>query len=133
MSDEHARAGETRQDNGIEWGTPEKITAFFCVNLLAAYVPAVVCVMNLGPNANPTLAYLISPVLFAGLITWDAAGYAGGCFCLAALILLLFWASAALRNSWKAWVAIPTLVFVYSLLQGMAAVSALHGIDAIGH
>ncbi len=71
MSDEHAKTVEPRPFN---WGTPEKITVFFCVNLLAAYVPAVVCVMDLGLKENVALAYLISSVLFAGLITWSDAG-----------------------------------------------------------
>jgi len=129
MSDEHAKTVEPRPFN---WGTPEKITVFFCVNLLAAYVPAVVCVMDLGPKESVALAYLISPVLFAGIAT-SAANLAGGWFFLAALILLLFLASAALRNSWKAWVAIPSLVFVYSLLQAKVAVGILIGLDGVAH
>jgi hypothetical protein len=129
MSDEHAKTIEPRPFN---WGTPEKITVFFCVNLLAAYVPAVACVMNLGGIVNPALVYLCSPVAFAGIATSYATNDAGGWFFLAVLILLLFGASAALRNSLLAWIAIPSLVFVYSLLQAMAAVAVLHGIDAIG-
>ena len=122
MSDEPAKTVDPRPFN---WGTPEKIAVLFCVNLLAAYVPAVVCVMDLPGKVNPALAYLGSPVLLAGLITWSDAG---GWFCLAVLILLLFWASAALRNSLVAWIAIPSLVFVYSLLQAMAAVAVLNGL-----
>ena len=45
-----------------------KITAFFCVNLLAAYVPAVVCVMDL-PKVSPALVFLTSPVALAGIAT----------------------------------------------------------------
>jgi hypothetical protein len=131
MSDEPAKTVDPRPFN---WGTPEKITVFFCVNLLAAYVPAVACVMNLRGITNPALVYLCSPFLFAGLL----AGSSNDAdrvflFFLVALMLLLIWASVALRNSWKAWVAIPIIVFVYSLLQAKLFVMVLNGIDAIAH
>ncbi|HET6324487.1 MAG TPA: hypothetical protein VFG04_07285 [Planctomycetaceae bacterium] len=124
MSDEHAKTVDPRPFN---WGTPEKITVFFCVNLLAAYVPAVACVMNLRGIVNPALGYLISPILLPWMVTSDT-NVAVGWFCLAAFLLLLFWASAALRNSLVAWMAIPSLVFVYSLLQGMLATRILNGL-----
>jgi hypothetical protein len=112
-----------------KWGTPEKIMAFFCVNLLAAYVPAVVCVMDLGPKVSSAFAYLISPFLLTGLMvdSTSAAARWFFLFFIAAFILLLFWASAALHNSRKAWVAIPSILFVSSLLQGMFIVSFLKG------
>jgi hypothetical protein len=132
MSDEHAKKVGTRPEYDIKWGTPEKITAFFCVNLLAAYVPALVCVTDL-PKVSPALVYLCSPVVFAGIATSYATNDAGGWFFLAALILLLFLASAALHNSRTAWVAIPSLVFVYSLLQGMLAVAVINALGGIGH
>jgi hypothetical protein len=115
-----------------KWSTPDKIAAFFCVNLLAAYVPAVVCVMD-QPKVSPALVYLCSPLAFAGIATSYATNDVGGWFFFAAFMLLLVWGSAALHNSRKAWVAIPTIVFVYSLLQGMAARSVLNGLGGIGH
>ena len=133
MSDEHARTTGTRPEDDIKWGTPEKIAAFFCVNLLAAYVPAVVCVMDEPKVRSPALVYLTSPVVFAGIATSYATNDAGGWFFLAALILLLFLASAALHNSRMAWFAVPSLVFVYSLLQGILAVGVLNALDGIGH
>jgi len=89
--------------------------------------------MDLPGKVNPALVYLTSPVAFAGVATSYATNDVGGWFFLAALILLLFWASAALHNSGKAWVAIPSIVFVYSLLQAMLAASVLNALDGIGH
>jgi hypothetical protein len=129
MSDEHAKTVEPRPFN---WGTPEKITALFCLNLLAAYIPAVVCVRDL-PKVSPTLAYLSSPVVLVGIATSYATNDAGGWFFLVAFILLLFLTSAGLHNSRKAWVAIPSIVFVYSLLQGMLAAGLINALGGIGH
>jgi hypothetical protein len=106
---------------------------FLCVNLLAAYIPAVACVMNLRGIVNPALAYLCSPFLFALLLAGSShPGDWFFLFFLVALILLLIRASAALHNSWKAWVAIPGIVFVYSLLQGLLAAAVLNGLNAHG-
>ena len=129
MSDEHTKTVDPRPFN---WGKPEKITVFFCVNLLAAYVPAVACVMNLDlggrGNPNPALAYLCSPFFLALLLAGSSDPRDWFfLFFLVALILLLIWASVALHNSWKAWVTIPTIVFVYSLLQSMLLASFLKG------
>ena len=138
MSDEHAKTVDPRPFN---WGTPEKITVFFCVNLLAAYVPAVVTVVWLtglvswreSPETKLTM-FLVSPVGFAGVLlssVIDPASATAAWLCLAAFIPLLFWASAALHNSRKAWVAIPTTVFVYSLLQGVLFAGILNGLNAL--
>jgi hypothetical protein len=124
MSDEPAKTVDPRPFN---WGKPEKITVFFCVNLLALYAPALFWLRN-EPTTSPALAYLCSPFLFALLL--GALSHPLGWFVLfflVALILLLIWASAALHNSWKAWIAIPTIVFVYSLLQSMLFASFLKG------
>jgi hypothetical protein len=129
MSDEHAKTVEPRPFN---WGKPEKITFLFCVNLLALYAPALFWLRD-EPTSSPALGYLCSPFLLALLLAgsshpldWFVLLF------LVALILLLIWASVALHNSWKAWVAIPTIVFVYSLLQAMAVVSVLHGLNSHG-
>jgi len=143
MSDEHAKTTGTRQENDINWGTPEKITAFFCLNLLAAYAPAVLWIMMTsewmldepGTPGKPTML-LTSPVGFAWLLItlrMDATSVAAGWCLLAALILLLFLGSAALHNSRKAWLAMPSIVLVYSLLQAVLFTSAISGINAIGH
>jgi hypothetical protein len=121
---------------------PKKITAFFCVNLLAAYAPAVLWIMRTsqwlldqpGGPGKPTML-LTSPVWLAWLLItlmMDATSVAAGWCLLAAFILLLFLASAALHNSWKAWVAMPSIVLVYSLLQAMLFASAISGLNAIG-
>jgi hypothetical protein len=129
MSDEPAKTVDPRPFN---WGTPEKITAFLCVNLLAAYVPAVVCIMH-EPTTNPALAYLCSPFLFALLLADSSnSGDRVFLFFLAALMLLLIWASVALRKSWKTWVAIPIIVFVYSLLQSILCVGIFHALNSHG-
>jgi hypothetical protein len=129
MSDEPAKTVDPRPFN---WGTPEKITVLFCVNLLALYAPALFWLRN-EPTTSPALAHLCSPFLFALLL--GALSHPLGWFVLfflVALILLLIWASAALHNSWKAWIAIPTIVFVYSLLQSMLFVGLVHGLNAHG-
>jgi hypothetical protein len=136
MSDEQAKTVDPRPFN---WGTPEKITAFFCLNLLAAYAPAVAAMIwiagVLSWRDSPAIVltlFLFSPVGLAGLLmssVIDPTSAAAAWFCLAAFIPLLFWASTALHNSRKAWIAIPSVIFVYSLLQGMlfaGAIGALH-------
>jgi len=139
MSDEPAKTVE--QSEPFKWGTPEKITAFFCVNLLAAYGPAVAAVVWLtgllswrdSPETKLTM-FLISPVGFAGILlssVIDPASATAAWLLLAVFIPLLFWASAALHNSRKARVAIPTIVFVYSLLQGVLFAMILKGINAL--
>jgi hypothetical protein len=121
---------------------PKRITAFFCVNLLAAYAPAVFWVLRTsqwyldlpGSPGKPTVL-LISPVGFAWFLTWlmmDATSIAAGWCLLAAFILLLFLASAALHNVRMACVAMPSIVLVYSLLQAVLFASAISGLNAIG-
>jgi len=108
-----------------------RTTAFFCLNLLAAYVPVVVAFIMDQPKESPVLSFVSWPVLVVGLIaTSYDMNETGRWFFLAAFafILLLFCASAALRNSRKAWVAIPSIVFMYSLLQGMLALTVINHI-----
>jgi hypothetical protein len=78
--------------------------------------------------------FLISPVGVAGFLlssVMDPTSAAAGWFCLAAFIPLLFWASAALHNSRTAWVAMPSIVLVYSLLQGILFAKVLNGLNAL--
>ena len=78
---------------------PKKITAFFCVNLLAAYAPAVLWIMMTsqwlldqpGGPGKPTML-LTSPVWLAWLLItlmMDATSVAAG-WCLLAAFILLF-------------------------------------------
>ncbi len=122
-------------------GKPEKIITLFCVNLVAAYAPALVCVWLTGllswkenPETVLTL-FLISPVGVVGFLmslVMFPTSAAAGWFCLAAFLLLLFWASAAWHNSSKAWIALPSLVFAYSLLQGLLFAAVINGLNALG-
>jgi hypothetical protein len=134
MSDDHAKTVDPRPFN---WGTPEKIFVFSCVNLLAAYAPwlAVVWVTNLYvPESSKVVALLFSPVAFPVIVIdpLTTAGAWFSLFFLAAFIILLFWASVAWRNSLVAWITIPGLVFVSSLLQGMLLASFISGLNALG-
>jgi hypothetical protein len=119
---------------------PLKITAFVCVNLLAAYVPAPLFLRDiLWWSDSPKEAFLDSPVAFAcrvvesryprTLMPVERKLYIGRSL-LVAFLLLLFVASAAFYNSRKAWVAMPSIVLVYPLLQGLTA-AFINGLNAL--
>ncbi len=148
MSDEPAKTVGPPPEL-FQWGKPEKITTLLCLNLLAAYVPAVAALVWITgllswPDSPATkwTMFLISPIGFiVALIGFllslviDPTSAAGGWLCLAAFIAfvsVLCWASAALHNSRKGWVAIPTAVFVYSLVQGVLFAIVLKGLSSLG-
>jgi hypothetical protein len=121
------------------------VLPFFCVNLLAAYVPALLFLRDRSYSVSPMEEFLRSPVAFAFLVVRESreprsyhdAGYSVEQFLqaqrelqlidwglLVAFLLLLFVASAALYTSRMAWIAMPTIVLVCSLLQGLIAAFA---------
>jgi hypothetical protein len=129
------------------------VLAFFCVNLLAAYLPAVLFIRGILSSIipSPMEAFLGSPVAFACRVfeeswrprSYHDAGYSVERFLQAehelhmiergfivAFLLLLFAASAALCNLRRAWVVMPTIVIIYSLFQGLIA-ALIEGLNAI--
>jgi hypothetical protein len=118
---------------------PLRIMALFCVTLIAAYVPAPLFLRDILSSARPKEAFLNSPVAFAcqvvesryprSLMPVERERYIGRCV-LVAFLLLLFVASAAFYNSRKAWVAMPSIILVYSLLQGSIA-GFINGFNAL--
>jgi hypothetical protein len=125
MNDEPKRRSRT-------WIKPVIFSAFFCVNLLAAYVPAPLFFRDILSSVSPMDAFLRSPVAFACLAVESMDPLIGRCF-LVTFLLLLFVASAAFYNSKRASVAMPTIVLVYSLLQGLitAAINGLNGLNGV--
>jgi hypothetical protein len=119
------------------------VLPFFCVNVLAAYVPTPLFLREISFSSRPKDAFFRVPVYLAYLAV-ESRGPAPPPFdqppligrgLVVAFLLLLFVASAALYNSRKAWVAMPSIVLVYSLLQGVIAaiIIGLNALDAIGH
>jgi hypothetical protein len=119
---------------------PLKITALFCVTLLAAYVPAPLFLRDiLWWSDSPKEAFLESPVAFARQVVESrypptlmpvARQRYIGRSCLVAFLLLLFVASAAFYKSKRACIAMPTIVLIYSLLQGLIA-ATINGLNAL--
>jgi hypothetical protein len=108
------------------------ILAFACLNLLAAYVPALLWVPGLPGSASTERKLLYSPVLLAGLCL-DATNPLAAASVLVGFLLLVGLASVLLHRSRSAWLATPTALIIYSLLQGLTAAWLVRGIDAVGH
>jgi len=129
-------------------GKSAKITAFFCVNVLVAYASTPLFLREISFDSSPKDAFFRVPVALAYVAV---ASYTGptfgdsierlmqipreqcliGRWLLVAFLLLLFVASAALRNSRTAWVAMPIIVLVYSFLQGFTAMVII-GLQGVG-
>jgi hypothetical protein len=103
---------------------------FLGVNLVAAYMPAVLYVPHLPGTASIGWKYLFSPVLLLLLIFWiNSASLAWAA--LLAFLAILFVLSFVLHRSLYAWFILPGMVLVYATLQGLFASRILHGIDAL--
>jgi hypothetical protein len=109
-----------------------------CLNLLAAYLPALLWVPGLPGTATTESKFLLSPVALV-LILLDAISppVDSNIFLASAILLgflvLVGLASVLLYSSWKTWVGIPSFLVIYSVSQGLLAARALGGIDAVGH
>ena len=108
------------------------LLAFWGLNLLAAYAPALLYVPGLAGSASLGWKFLFSPVLLAGLLLSATDPVVAWCILLA-FVGVLGLISAGLCRSRKAWIAAPCVVWFYSLLQGLLAAQIISGIDAIGH
>jgi hypothetical protein len=106
--------------------------AFWGVNLLAAYAPALLYVPGLAGSGSAGWKFLLSPVLLAELLLWATDPLKIWCI-LTAFVSALGLVSAVLCRAPKAWVVVPCVVGIYSLLQGLLAAQLISGIDAIGH
>ncbi len=106
--------------------------ALLCLNVLAAYAPAILWVPGLPGSASIGWKFLLSPVMFAELLVWSTSPTVAWGVLLTFLALVGL-ASALLHYSKTAWTALPCLIGVYSLLQGLLAAQIVNGIDAIGH
>jgi hypothetical protein len=122
--------------------------AFFCVNVLAAYAPTPLFLREASSSLSPKDEILRVPVALAYLAVESSVGPKAGDSIerlmqlerelpligrglLVAFLLFLFVASAGLHNSRKAWVAMPIIVLVYSVLQGIIALFII-GLNALG-
>jgi hypothetical protein len=106
-----------------------QITALFGVSLFASYLPAPLFLRDILASVSPKEAFLRSPVAFACLAVGSMNPLIGRGF-LFAFVVLLFLVSAAFYKSRTARGAMPTIVLVYSLLQGLIA-AAINGLNAI--
>jgi hypothetical protein len=106
--------------------------AFVFLNLLAACAPAAFWVSGLPGSASTEWKLLFSPVALLLLDFW-VLDPAVACCILAAFLLLVGLVSALLHRPRKAWVVVPSVVFLASLVQGLWTAAIVGGIDAIGH
>src|SRR5437016_2555882 len=112
-----------------KWAT---FWAFLGLNLLAAYIPAVLWVPGLPGSASAGWKFLFSPVFLALLMVEETNPVVAWCV-LIAFLVLVGRASALLYHSKTAWLTMPGVVTIYCLLQGLLAAQIISGIDAIGH
>jgi hypothetical protein len=106
--------------------------AFLCLNLLAAYVPALSWVPGLPWSASAGWKYLFSPVLLVLFLLWTENQVVAWCV-LIAFLALVGLASALLYQSRKAWAIVPWVLAIYCLLQGLLVALLINAINAIGH
>ena len=100
-----------------------------CLNLVAAYAPALFWVPGLPGSGNAEM-FVFSPVAFGFFVCMDVPIV--GWFLLPAfLLLVVMWSWRCARSS-GAWVLMPCGLFLYSLVQGLAFAWLIQGIHAIG-
>jgi hypothetical protein len=106
--------------------------AFLCLNVMAAYAPALLWVTDLPGSASMGWKFLISPVLLVLLIGWVTNEFF--CWCVLIGFMLLIGLASAFLYRWRmSWLVLPCAIIVYSLIQGLPAARIISGIDAIGH
>jgi hypothetical protein len=133
------------------WIKPVIFLAFFCVNVLAAYVPTPLFLREAATSTSPTTpkdVFFRVPVALAYIAVDTYMGpnprvgferfmqarrelLSIGRWLVVAFMLLLFVVSADWYNSKKAWVAMPSIVLAYSLLQALIA-AVIEGLNALG-
>jgi hypothetical protein len=106
--------------------------AFLCLNVLAAYAPALLWVWDVPGSANTGWEFLISPVALVLLIVWVTNEIVGWGI-LIGFILLIGLASSFAYRWGMGRIALPCVLVVYSLIQGLLAAGIISGIDAMGH
>jgi hypothetical protein len=105
---------------------------FLVSNLMAAYAPGVLWLPSLpGYGASPWLLPL-SPVLLV-MFLLGSENPVACCAVLVAFLLLIATLSAQLYRLRPAWVILPGVLFLLSLVQGLLLAEIVRGIDAIGH
>lgn len=105
---------------------------FLCLNLLAAYAPAVIYVPGLPGATSTGWKVLFSPVLLLLIMVW-ATNSVVAWFMLIGFVVGVGLTSALLFWSKWAYLAVPGILFVYSMSQGLLAAQIISGINAIGH
>lgn len=113
----------------------DRVLRFFALlglNLVASYAPAVFWLVGLPGTANAGYEFLASPVALVLLSFWVTDAAVALCV-LAGFLFLLVALSAGFCRSRSAMVAIPGVLFVLSLLQGLLVTWIVRGIEAIGH
>lgn len=105
---------------------------FLVVNLSAAYVPAFFWVPDLPGTASEEWKFLISPVAF--ILLWINAKDVMVCWVVLGIFFLSIGLLSAVlyRSRTAAWLFVPSVIFVISLLQGLLFAEIIRGIDGIG-
>ena len=102
------------------------------LNLAAVYFASLMWVPTLpGPGSTPEV-WLISPVAFL-LLLWWVTNRLAGLLIWGAFMMLLTILSIAIPRSRAVLIAMPIMLFVLSLLQGLLTARIIDGIHAMGH
>jgi hypothetical protein len=105
---------------------------FLIVNLAAAYAPGLLWLPSLpGQGASPWLVPL-SPLLLV-MFSLNTENSLACCVVLMILLLSIGSLSAVFSRFRRAWIVVPAVLFVLSLMQGLIVTEIVQGIDAIGH
>jgi len=122
---QHHNSGNTADSH-----TRSAIVGFACVNLLAAYVPALMWVwfVPVSPEFRAWIA-LFSPVALA--VFFVPENVAVYCCVLIAFLVFLVLGSALLHRWSMAREAMPFLVSLYSLTQGIPVLLLIVGMNGI--
>jgi hypothetical protein len=104
---------------------------FLIVNLAAVYAPGLVWLPSLPGQGASLWLVPLSPVLLA-IFSLNTEDSLACCVALMILLLSIGALSAVFCRFRYAWIAVPTVLFVLSLMQGLLVTEIVQGIDAIG-
>lgn len=116
-------------EDGSAVASPLALVAFFFINLVAAYAPAMCWVGFLPGTGSKGLIFLFSPV--ASLLTGSGGPWAAWIL-LAGFSAAVFLLSAMWYQSRVGRLVVPGCLFGFSLVQGLLFASFVAGIHALG-
>ncbi|MBL8828656.1 MAG: hypothetical protein JNM18_16865 [Planctomycetaceae bacterium] len=103
------------------------------LNVIAAYLPGLFWVHALPGSGSSALNYFYSPIAFSLLFLIGTTSLIPPTIFLGAFLCMIVALSFLLQRSRIAMLAMPILLLILCLVQGLMFAGMLIGIDAIGH